>query len=311
VLILGETGVGKEVTARAIHERSPRATGPMICLNCAALAESLLESELFGYERGAFTGANQAKPGLIEAAHHGTVFLDEIGEMPLGLQAKLLRVLEQREVQRLGALRPRAVDVRFIAATNRDLEKEIAAGRFREDLYFRINGISITIPPLRERLDELEALANQFVVRAAEQARRRPPRISGQVLALMKRYAWPGNIRELRNAMERAVLLSSGDLITLEHIPSERWAPVVPVGKRPPSAAPPAGAPAMGDAATQAAGDLFAGMSERERVVAALEASKGNQTQAARLLGVSRRTLITRMEDYHLPRPRKRDEPED
>jgi transcriptional regulator with PAS, ATPase and Fis domain len=289
----------------------------MVCINCAALSESLLESELFGYERGAFTGALQAKPGLFETASGGSIFLDEVGEMPLGLQAKLLRVLEQREVQRIGALRPKAFDVRFIAATNRDLEKEVAAGRFREDLYFRINGVSITIPPLRERLDELEPLAVQFVARAAEHVRRaHPPRISSQVLALMKRYAWPGNIRELRNAMERAVLLCTGDLIGLAHVPSEKWAPVVAVGSR--GSVPKMAVaieeprstmvPALDEVTrTSLLPESFEHMSERERVVAALEACKGNQTHAAKILGVSRRTLITRIEEYGLPRPRKKE----
>jgi two-component system, NtrC family, response regulator AtoC len=308
---------GPARTARTIHERSPRAAAPMICLNCAALNETLLESELFGYERGAFTGATQAKQGLIEAANGGTVFLDEIGEMPASIQAKLLRVLEQREVQRLGALRPRPVDVRFIAATNRDLEEEVAAGRFREDLFFRINGISLTIPPLRERPDELEPLATLFVARAAEQLHRpRAPRITTQVLALMKRYAWPGNIRELRNVMERAVLLSSGDFIGLEHVPAEKWAPVAPVGARGSvqamRAAIPASRPTMvdlEDAPTSTGMPAApAATSERDRIVRALEACSGNPTHAAKMLGISRRTLITRIEEYGLPRPRKRED---
>jgi len=307
VLILGETGVGKEVMARTIHERSPRRSGPMLALNCAAFSEQLLESELFGYEKGAFTGATQTKQGLLEAAGGGTVFLDEVGEMPLGLQAKLLRVLEQREVMRVGALKTRPIDVRFIFATNRDLHVEIAAGRFRSDLFFRINGISLTIPPLRERVDEIESLARMFVQQAAEQSRRPPPPIAPQVLELLRRYRWPGNIRELRNVMERAVLLSH-DVIALEHIPSAQMGPVVPLGNsaraRPPDiddehtiAVPPA---RSDDELDSSDGD------ERRRIIAALEQCAGNQTKAAKLLGISRRTLVTRLEEYALPRPRKK-----
>jgi DNA-binding NtrC family response regulator len=283
VLILGETGVGKEVMARTIHSRSARAKAPLVCINCAALSESLLESELFGHERGAFTGAVQAKPGLLEAASGGTFFLDEIGEMRLALQAKLLRVLEQREVQRLGSLAPRPIDVRFIAATNRDLEEEIEARRFREDLYFRLNGISLTIPPLRERLEEIEPLARAFLARACERAGRAVPAISTAALELLRRYRWPGNVRELRNLMERALVLC-GDVILVEHFPAE----CVVQEPEPPR------------------DDPFQGMNVRERVIAALEACNGNQTRAAEMLGVSRRTLITRMEQYDLPRPRKR-----
>jgi DNA-binding NtrC family response regulator len=314
VLILGETGVGKEVMARTLHVRSARALGPMVCVNCAALSETLLESEIFGHEKGAFTGATQAKAGLLESANGGTVFLDEVGEMPLSLQAKLLRVLEQREVLRVGSLRPRPIDVRFLAATNRDLETEIRAGRFRQDLFFRLNGISLTIPPLRERLEEIEGLAKAFVEQAAEQSRRQVPQISRPVLALLKRYSWPGNIRELRNVMERAMMLGSGLAITLEHIPAELMGPLVPLSEPPPRPAyrPPVVtlspddtlSPERPTASTEA---IFRpGMSERERVIAALEACDGNQTHAAKLLGIARRTLIMRIEDYGLPRPRKK-----
>jgi len=306
VLILGETGVGKEVMARTIHERSPRRSGPMLALNCAAFSEQLLESELFGYEKGAFTGATQTKQGLLEAAGGGTVFLDEVGEMPLGLQAKLLRVLEQREVMRVGALKTRPIDVRFIFATNRDLHVEIAAGRFRSDLFFRINGISLTIPPLRDRVDEIEPLARMFVAQAAEQSRRPTPPIAPPVLELLRRYRWPGNIRELRNVMERAVLLCH-DAIHLEHIPSAQMGPIVPLGSvrpRPPDlddehtvALPHA---RLVDDGLDTDGD------ERRRIIAALEQCAGNQTKAAKLLGISRRTLVTRLEEYALPRPRKK-----
>jgi MoxR-like ATPase len=222
VLILGETGVGKEVLARRIHELSPRASAPLLCVNCAALSETLLESELFGHERGAFTGAVQSKPGLLEVAEGGTVLLDELGEMPLSIQAKLLRVVEQRSVTRVGGLKARLIDVRFIAATHRDLEAEIARRRFREDLYYRLNGVSLVVPPLRERVDEIRPLAEEFAGSFARQMRRTAPKLSSGTYRALERYAWPGNVRELRNVMERAVLLCQADVIEPAHLPLER-----------------------------------------------------------------------------------------
>ena len=297
VLILGETGVGKEVMARRLHERSPRADAPLLCLNCAALTESLLESELFGFEKGAFTGASQSKPGLLESAQGGTVFLDEIGEMPMTLQAKLLRVLEQREVLRVGALKPRAIDVRFLAATNRDLEAEIVAGRFRRDLYFRLDTISVTVPPLRERVHEIEPLARAFVAEACAQSRQvAVPEIAPAALALLTRYGWPGNIRELRNVMERAVVLCVGSVIEIEHLPADKMAPVVKLGQAP------------GGRAVEALAALYDPDPEQERarILEALTECRGNQTQAAARLGISRRTLVTKLGQHGLPRPRKR-----
>jgi DNA-binding NtrC family response regulator/pSer/pThr/pTyr-binding forkhead associated (FHA) protein len=314
VLILGETGVGKEVMARTLHVRSARALGPLVYINCAAFSETLLESEIFGHEKGAFTGALQAKVGLLESANGGTVFLDEVGEMPLSLQAKLLRVLEQREVLRVGSLRPRAIDVRFLSATNRDLEVEIREGRFRQDLFFRLNGMALRIPPLRDRVEEIEGLANAFAQQAAEAGRRDVPVITRPVLTLLKRYSWPGNIRELRNVMERAVVLSSG-AITLEHMPAELMGPVVPLSQPPagPARAPMVTLPPEEDpletTAASTDGLFRPGMTDRERVVAALDACEGNQTHAARILGIARRTLIMRIEEYGLPRPRKKDSP--
>jgi len=377
VLLLGETGVGKEVMAETIHRESPRASKQMLRINCAALSEQLLESELFGHERGAFTGAVVTKPGLLETAHGGTVFLDELGEMPLSTQAKLLRVLEDRQVQRVGGLKPKPIDVRFVAATNRDLEAEIGAGRFRQDLYFRLNGIAVTIPPLRERVDEIEGLATAFILHACQKSQRDDvPLLSPQALALLKAYTWPGNIRELRNVMERAVLLSTDGVITPEHLPVEKMgatvlAPPGPWGgqmhemrfvPRPPPSAPRAPhaltvpPPAVGpmgmgsgyppprltpsplpprpdphswgvpevplrhagppssvpppvsfDDETRPAIRPVRGRDEgeRERILWALERCAGNQTKAARLLGVSRRTLVARLEEYNLPRPRK------
>jgi DNA-binding NtrC family response regulator len=314
VLIVGETGVGKEVIARTIHEKSPRAKARLLAINCAALSESLLESELFGYERGAFTGAVQPKVGLLEAAQGGTVFLDEAGEMPLSLQAKLLRVLDQREVFRVGSVVPRPIDVRFIAATNRDLAGEIARGRFRQDLFFRLNGIMLAVPPLRERVEEIVPLAHMFVAKAARHAHRdSEPRISNDALAQLRAYSWPGNVRELRNVMERAVLLCAGDEIRPEHLPGEKMVPLLPVR---PSNAPPALESAGGDdmedtkvrpASRASLSKPTPGeISERDRIRSALDECGGNQTHAARLLGISRGTLIARIQQHEIPRPRKR-----
>ncbi len=223
ILLLGETGAGKEVLAEAIHEASPRAGKPFVRLNCAALSEGLLESELFGYENGAYTEANNAKLGLLEIAEGGTVFLDELGEMASSTQAKLLRVIEQKQVLRVGGLEPRRIDVRFVAATNRDLENEVAKGNFRRDLFLRLNGVSLRIPPLRERKAEILELADSFLQRvAAELGRTQPPEISERAADLLLGYGWPGNIRELRNVIERAVLLSDSDEIRPEHLPFEK-----------------------------------------------------------------------------------------
>jgi transcriptional regulator with GAF, ATPase, and Fis domain len=313
----------------------------MVSLNCAALSETLLESELFGHEKGAFTGAASAKVGLLESSSGGTFFMDEVGEMPLATQAKLLRVLEQREVTRVGALRPRAIDVRFIAATNRDLEAEIAAGRFRQDLYFRLNGITLSLPPLRERADEIEPLARQFAAQAAR-AFGRTATLAPEVVDLLLHYPWPGNIRELRNIMERAVTLSSGDVITRAHLPAERMSatimlpmkapslPSVPSSPVSPAVAPPVPPPAptlsdleepdlesvtgliavppgFGPPSVGAPTASPATASERQRVVEALEKCGGNQVHAAKLLGIARGTLIKRIEEYGLVRPRKRE----
>jgi transcriptional regulator with PAS, ATPase and Fis domain len=306
VLLYGETGVGKEVFARRLHELSARASKPFVGLNCAALAPTLLESELFGYERGAFTGAAQTKPGLLETAQGGTVLLDEIGEMPIAIQVKLLRVLEERQVLRLGSTRPRPIDVRLLSATNRHLESAIDEGAFRRDLFFRLNGITLEIPPLRDRLSEIELLASRF----ADQAARRlglpkAPEIEAPVWDRLRRYWWPGNIRQLRNVMERAVVLCEGGPITIDDLPSETYVGPIP--------GPPAPRPAMSTqplAPLEATGSAppRADTAERQRIAAALEQCAGNQTRAAVLLGISRRTLVTRLAEYNLPRPRKRGE---
>ena len=222
MFILGETGVGKEVMAEIIHGLSRRAARPLVRINCAALSASLIESELFGHERAAFTDAGAAKPGLLETAEGGTVLLDEIGELPQPLQVKLLRVIETREVMRVGALKPRTIDVRFLAATNRIIEDEVAGGAFRQDLYYRLNGISLVIPPLRRRVDEIAPLARSFLESAASRDGRPVPSLAPEALGLLEAYPWPGNIRELRNDMERAFLLASGEVITPADLPVEK-----------------------------------------------------------------------------------------
>ena len=310
ILVLGETGAGKEVLADFIHRSSPRAGGPYVCINCAALSENLLESELFGYERGAFTGATQTKVGLLEAAEGGTVFLDEIGEMPASLQTKVLRAIENREITRVGALKGRPIDVRFIAATNRDLETEVDRQRFRQDLYFRLNGISLTIPPLRERVDEIEPLARQFLAdaTAAGAPGRRVPRLSVEALEILRGYSWPGNIRELRNAIERALVLCDSAEITAEHLPVEKMrsttrrasdragVPALETTQSVPAPAVPGVPPGM----ELSSRDL----AERERIFAVLAECAGSQTAAAEKLGISRGTLIARLKRLAIPRPR-------
>ena len=315
VIVLGETGVGKDVMAQEIHRMSPRAKAPFVAINCAAVSEGLLESELFGHEKGAFTGATEAKAGLLETAPGGTVFLDEIGDMPPKLQATLLRVIQTRQVQRVGSVKTRPIDVRFIAATHRDLEAEIGAGRFRQDLYYRLNGITLTIPPLRERRSEILPLVRSFLTQFAREMGDRPaPEVSPEAARLLEAYSWRGNVREVRNVVERALLLCEGSEILPEHLPIESmaanaisFANVPAPGMTPPPPTPaalPAAAPVPADFARPTA-PMNAAEDEKERILRVLAECAGSQTRAAKVLGIARSTLIARLDEYGVPRPRK------
>ena len=277
ILILGETGVGKEVVARKIHAMSPRASQPLLAINCAALHESTLESELFGHEKGAFTGATAAKVGLLEAANGSTVLLDEVGELPLAAQAKLLRALDAREIVPLGAVKPRPIDVRVIAVTHRDLTAMVEEKTFREDLYFRLDGLTIHVPPLRDRQGEIAELAAEFVPSGTA--------VGPDVIAALLSYEWPGNVRELKKVMERASVLAAGGVIGAEHVQFKRSAD-------------------KADEPRRSAPDLRAEREQAERraIEQALEQTDGNQTRAAALLGVSRRTLVERLGRFGIRR---------
>ncbi|MBL9015475.1 MAG: sigma-54-dependent Fis family transcriptional regulator, partial [Myxococcales bacterium] len=298
VLITGETGVGKELIAEMIHRASPRAQQPFVKVNCAAIAEPLLESELFGHARGAFTGADAARLGLIETAGGGTIFLDEIGEMGLRVQASLLRVIEERIVRRIGESEGRAVDVRIVCATNRTLAEEVEGGRFRRDLYYRIGGVTVDVPPLRDRPDEVECIARAFAALASGRTQQTVPVFTDEAIQALRTHRWPGNVRELRNTIERAVLLVGDGPIR----PAE-------LGLAP--SAPPSVSDLSGEATMppirRSARVLSSELAEleRHRIVEALEEFGGNQTRAARALGLSRTTLVARLEAYGLRRPRK------
>ncbi|MFO0715226.1 MAG: sigma-54 dependent transcriptional regulator [Sandaracinus sp.] len=304
VLVLGETGAGKELLAHEVHAASPRAAKPFIAFNCAALSETLLESELFGHEKGSFTGAGQAQPGLLEAAHGGTVFLDEVGDVPLATQVKLLRVLEEKKVMRVGSRNARPVDIRIVSATNRDLEEEVRNGSFRADLYYRLSGVTLSIPPLRDRHAEIVPLAMRFLQAAAKSNGRRRPELTPGAIELLQRYPWPGNVRELRNVMERACLLCGEEKLEPSHLPT-RVTETARASAPPPVPIPP-GEPASALDATKAALEAEMKRVERQRIIDAIAKCAGNQTQAASLLGISRRTLVSRLSELDLPRPRKR-----
>jgi DNA-binding NtrC family response regulator len=278
VLILGESGVGKERVARLIHESSPRAAAPLLALNCAALSETLLDTELFGHARGAFTGAVRERPGLLEAAGGGTLFLDEVGELPLAVQAKLLRALQERRVRRVGENRDRPIHLRLVAATHRDLSEELKAGRFRKDLYYRLRVVELRVPPLRERREDILPLARVLLAEAAGRMGRPVPALTPRAADQLVRHAWPGNVRELENALERAVALSRGRRVDLEDLPEDVRgalpAPVVAGGVRPLESI------------------------ERDYILAALEHHGGNQVATARGLGISAATLYRKLKQY-------------
>jgi two-component system, NtrC family, response regulator PilR len=302
VLITGESGTGKELVARAIHVRSPRSDRPFVAVNCGALTETLLDSELFGHMRGAFTGADGNKKGLIEVADKGTIFLDEIGEMSPMLQVKILRVLQERKFRRVGGTEEVEADIRIIAATNRDLAKMVAEGEFREDLFYRINVIPVRLPPLRERADDVAMLAEHFVAKFAGQMNKAITGISRPAMAHLTRHAWPGNVRELENAMERAVALERTPSILPESLP-ETVRGVAPAAVSPATAAAAAGAPeAMARPVLDKGFDLEQHVQELEReyIAEALRRSGGVKVKAAELLGMSFRSFRYYMKKYNL-----------
>ncbi|PKK82065.1 MAG: DNA-binding response regulator [candidate division Zixibacteria bacterium HGW-Zixibacteria-1] len=279
VLLTGKSGTGKELAANLVHENSPRKSKPFIPINCAALTETLLESELFGHEKGSFTGADKRKLGRFELADGGTIFLDEIGEMSPGLQAKLLRVLEERRFVRVGGVDNVAVDVRVIAATNRNLKDEMADGKFREDLFYRLNIFPIRIPTLAERKEDIPDLAQYFLKRKNY----KNPALTDEVIGLLVSYNWPGNIRELKNVLERATILAAGNPIDIEHIGIDDETETAPLQ-------------------VAAAGDSAAGLeaAEKEMIIKALEKTGGNKTEAAKLLKITRRRLYSRMKFHNI-----------
>jgi len=312
VLLRGESGTGKELLARALHENSPRTGKPFVTVHCAALAPTLLESELFGHVKGAFTNAIRDKIGRFEAAHGGTLFLDEIGDISLDVQTKLLRVLQEKSFERVGSTEPVRVDVRLIAATHQDLESLIRDGRFRQDLFYRLNVISIAVPPLRARAEDVAELATYFIRLYAARAGREPPRLDDDALMVLKAYPWPGNIRQLENAMERAVVITEGRVITPTELPPE----VVAGADEPPETEGVAPLDVLLDPEGEATTPLFAAFEsmppgtklsvveheraekerrEREQFVRALAVAGGNKAEAARALGMARSTFVSRL----------------
>jgi DNA-binding NtrC family response regulator len=275
VLILGESGTGKEMVARALHDRSPRKDGPFVAIHCGGLQREILESELFGHERGAFTGAHAAKPGLFEMADKGTVLLDEIGEMPLESQVKLLRALEKHSFYRVGGTRPRQVDVRVVAATNKDLSEAVRQGQFRQDLFYRINTVTITLPALRDRPEDIVVLAEHFL---AERPSLAPMRLSADATKALGGYSWPGNVRELKHVIQRAVMLASGDVIELQDLPSDLQA-ITQAGESEPHRL---------DAV------------ERRHILDVLQQVRGHRGKAAAILGIDPKTLYRKIITYRI-----------
>ncbi len=291
VLIIGESGTGKELVARALHDLGPRRSGPFVAINCAAIPDGLIEAELFGHERGAFTDARERRLGRFETASGGTLFLDEIGELSASVQAKLLRALQERTIERLGGSTPIEVDVRVVAATHRNIEQEVAAGRFRSDLYFRIHVVPIALPPLRERREDVRLLVEDFLARASQEAGRTPMRVDADALAALERYPWPGNVRELENAIERAVALSDDDVLTLDDLPPE-IARAERIGTL--RAEVRTGGLGLEDAVARFEADLL---------LEALERAGWNQTRAAEALSITRRLLKLKMDRFGLVPP--------
>jgi two-component system response regulator AtoC len=296
VLITGESGTGKELIAKAVHEYSPRASKPFIKVNCAAIPDTLIESELFGYEKGAFTGAVTSKPGRFELAHTGTLFLDEIGEISTEMQVKLLRAIQESEFERVGGVTTRRVDVRLITATNRDLAKDVADGAFREDLYYRLNVVPIPLPPLRDRTQDIPALVQHMLQKYAQRlGKSGVERVGDDAVDLLSRYPWPGNIRELENVIERTLLFCDGPVVRAQDLPAELTGRIG--GATPMAPIPPAGV-GLKDAVrltTQAV--------EREMIERALAETRGNVTQAARRLEISRKSLQIKMKELGLREP--------
>jgi len=308
VLIVGETGTGKELIARAVHDLSPRSTGPYIRVNCGALTESLLESELFGHVKGSFTGAVDNRTGRFEAAHAGSIFLDEINSTSPKLQVKLLRVLQEGEFERVGDNNTKKVDTRIIAATNRDLLEEIESDRFREDLYYRLNVVPIYLPPLRERREDIEPLVLFFLNRYSEQNRREMRRVHGEAMRLLREHNWPGNVRELQNYVERAVILGTGAELNIDHLPPQLRGQAAPRPIRPRSASDLIALCAelvrQGiNTAGPAASDLYSrivGQVERELIQQVLQSCDRVQIKAASRLGINRNTLHKKLSEYRL-----------
>ena len=291
VLLEGESGTGKELFARALHNASARANGPFVAINCAAIPENLLEAELFGYERGAFTGATQRKLGKFELAQRGTIFLDEIGEMPLALQAKMLRAIETKRIERLGGGAPIQVDVRIVAATNRMLRQAVAARQFREDLYFRLSVFPVTVPPLRDRKEDIPKLAHHFVDRVSRDVGKKLT-LSPEALAMLSEHSWPGNVRELQNAIERAVILADGDRLLPRHLSLSTLQ----------------GASTADDPWDQLdwSGTLadvtarFASESEKRKIALALKQASNDKGRAADLLQINFKTLLAKLKQHGL-----------